>query len=91
MQLAKRQKNGNITLVTVENGQEVGGRQRSEAELYTAGYKKACPYEGEETGEKEWREYAACFVEELVPEPQPEPDPEELTDSEALAIITEGL
>ena len=75
----------------MENGQEVGGRQRSEAELYEQGYKKACPYEGDDTGEKEWREYATCFVEELMPAPQPEPDPDEITDSEALAIITAGI
>ena len=75
--------------MTVENGQEVGGRQRSEAELLAAGYKKACPCDGE--GEKEWREWPTCFVEELVPAPEPDPDPDELTAEDALQIITEGL
>ena len=68
MQLAKRQKSGNLTLVTVEKGKEVGGRQRSEAELYASGYKKACPCEGE--GEKTWREFPTCFVEEIVYSPE---------------------
>ena len=61
----------------MENGQEVGGRQRSEAELYQQGYKKACPYEGEAPGETQWVEYTNCFVEELVPTPEPEPKPQE--------------
>lgn len=81
---------GIIDLVEVENGREVGGKQRNEDQLYAAGYKKACPYMGDEPGDKVWREYPWCLVEEIaVPEEAPI-DPDELTAEEALNIIIGG-
>lgn len=62
--------NGN-TFIDVENGKEVNGN-RTEEQLYAEGYKKACPYMGNEQGERVWVEYPRCWVEELIPEPMPE-------------------
>ena len=55
--------NGEIILVEVEDGKEIGG-QRSEAELYNEGYKKAC--ENPDGGE--WKEYPTCLVQEKTEE-----------------------
>lgn len=80
--------NGEIILVEVEDGIEVGGT-RSVAELYADGYKTACPYIGSETGESAWRDYGSCLVEEIVPAYEPEPEPE-FTAEDALEIILGG-
>ena len=79
-----------LVLLDCEDGQEVGGN-RSEQELLADGWKPAC--EGE--GEGEWVEYPACFVWVNTPaneEPEEEQTPAdgELSDSEALNIITGG-
>lgn len=76
----------------VEGGKEIGG-QRSVDELLKVGYKMACPYIGPDEGEKVWKEYPTCIVEEPVPvkEEEPEPDPDEISAEEALNIITEGI
>lgn len=83
MKLAK-QINGQINLVEVEDGHEVGG-DRTEHQLYADGYKKAC---GDGQGDGEWVEHPTCFV---WVERQEEPEPqEEFTDEEALNIIMGG-
>ena len=76
---------GIIDLVEVENGREVG-----EDQLYAAGYKKACPYMGDEPGDKVWREYPWCLVEEIAVLEEAPIDPDELTAEEALNIIIGG-
>ena len=83
--------NGSVVLVEVEGGKEFGG-QRTEAQLIADGFKTACPYLGSEDGEKEWKDYGTCIVEELVPEAEPEPevDPDEISAEEALDIIVGG-
>lgn len=57
MKIAKKTDEG-VILVEVENGIEVGGT-RSEQDLYTDGFKKACP---SPSGTGEWIEYPTCFV-----------------------------
>ena len=80
---------GQMSLVEVENGHEVGG-ERTEQELYALGYKKAClmPQPSEQATES-WTEYPTCWVQSWD-EPMPEPDPDEITAEEALDIITGG-
>ena len=70
-----------------ENGMEVGGTRTVE-ELYADGYNDACEVERpSETAVESWQEFDACFV-QTWNEPEPEPDPEEISDSDALDIIT---
>lgn len=82
--------NDTADLVEVENGIEVNG-ERTEAELYNLGYKKACL--ADTTNPTRWVEYPTCIVEEEIPqeEPEPEPDPDAITAEEALEIITGGM
>ncbi len=89
MKLGKLNKNGSVTLVNVEGGVETGGKHRTEGELYSLGYKKACLTPKEHDDDTEvWHEYATCLVQEWVPAPQDEPETDEIPDAEALDIIT---
>lgn len=58
--------NGAIDLIEVENGEEITREKtkRTEAELYSDGYKKACP---SEDGTGEWSEYPTCLVQISAP------------------------
>lgn len=77
--------NGQMALVECEGGQEVGG-VRTEEELRQGGYKNACLVEKpSETATETWQEFPDCFVQ--VWEEQ-EVLADEITDSEALNIIT---
>lgn len=77
--------NENMMLVECENGHEINGG-RTEAELREDGYKNACMVERpSETAVETWQEYNDCYVQ--VWEEQPTDDGE-ISDSEALAIIT---
>lgn len=84
MYLGKLQ-NEQMTLVECEGGHEVNGN-RTEEELRADGYKNACMVERpSETAVETWQEYNDCYVQ--VWEEQPADDGE-ISDSEALAIIT---
>lgn len=76
-----------MLLVECENGIEVGG-SRTVEELYADGYKDLCEVEKpSETSVLSWQEFDTCFV-QIWNEPEVEPDPDEISDSEALDIIT---
>lgn len=80
--------NEQMTLVECEGGHEVGGN-RTEEELRQGGYKNACLVEKpSETAVESWQEYEDCFVQ--VWEDQGPVEEDEITDAEALQIITEG-
>lgn len=80
--------NKEMTLVECEGGHEVGG-ERTEEELRQEGYKNACLVEKpSEEATESWQEYEDCFV-QVWEEPEPV-DEDEITDAEALQIITEG-
>lgn len=80
--------NGAADLIECEGGKEVNG-ERTEAELYAEGYKKACLTPKEHDDDTEvWHEYATCLVQEWRPAQQDEPETDEIPDAEALAIIT---
>lgn len=77
--------NEQMVLVECENGHEVNGN-RTEEELREAGYKNACMVErASETAVETWQEYEDCYV-QVWEEPSAETD--EISDEEALAIIT---
>lgn len=87
MKVGKYNNQGEMLLVECENGIEVGG-SRTVEELYADGYKDLC--EVEKSSEKailSWQEFDTCFV-QIWNEPEVEPDPDEISDSEALDIIT---
>ena len=81
--------NGTADLVQVENGIEVTRRKakRTEAELYQAGYKKACltPKENEDDTEV-WYDNPTCIVQEWIPAAHEEPAGE-ISAEEALDIL----
>lgn len=79
--------NENMMLVECENGHEVNG-SRTEAELREDGYKNACMVERpSETATETWKEYEDCYVQVWQ---EQEEQSDEITDSEALQIITQG-
>lgn len=81
--------NQEMALVECENGTEVGG-SRTVEELYADGYKDVCEVERpSEDSVESWQEYETCFI-QVWNEPETEPDPDEISDSEALSIITQG-
>lgn len=82
--------NGQVmTLIECEHGKEVGGNRTVE-ELYVDGYKDVCEVERpSEDSIGSWQEFETCFI-QVWNEPEPEPDPDEITDEEALSIITKG-
>ena len=56
-----------LVLVECENGKEVHGK-RTEAQLYKAGYKKACLTERTSEDDVEsWEEYPTCIVQVWTP------------------------
>jgi len=78
-----------MTLVECENGREVGGN-RTVGELYADGYKDVCEVaKPSESSVESWQEFETCFI-QVWNEPEPEPDPDEISDSDALRIITQG-
>lgn len=78
--------NEQMTLVECEGGHEVGG-VRTEEELRQDGFKNACLVEKpSETAVESWQEYEDCFV-QVWEEVEPV-DEDEITDAEALQIIT---
>ena len=78
-----------MTLVECENGKEVGG-SRTVEELYADGYKDVCEVtKPSEDSVESWQEFESCFI-QVWNEPTAEPDPDEISDSEALSIITQG-
>lgn len=81
--------NGEMQLVTCEQGKEVGD-SRTVEELYADGYKDVCEVEKpSEDSVESWQEFESCFI-QVWNEPETEPDPDEISDSEALNIITKG-
>ena len=78
-----------MTLVECEDGKEVGG-SRTVEELYADGYKDVCEVaKPSEDSVESWQEFESCFI-QVWNEPETEPDPDEISDSEALNIITKG-
>lgn len=76
-------------LIECEHGVEVGG-SRTVEQLYADGYKDVCVVERpSETAILSYQEFESCFI-QVWNEPEPEPDPDEISDSEALSIITQG-
>lgn len=76
-----------MTLIECENGKEVSG-ERTLEELYAQGYKNVCLVEKpSETATCTYDEYQDCFVQVWHEEEEPTG---EITDSEALNIITQG-
>ena len=87
MKVGKYNNQNEMLLVECENGIEVGG-SRTVEELHADGYKDVCEVERpSETAELSWQEFDTCFV-QIWNEPEVEPDPDEISDSEALDIIT---
>lgn len=79
--------NEQMTLVECEGGYEVGGRHRKEVTLRNAGFKNACLVEKpSEDAIETWQEFPDCFVQ--VWEEAESVDEDEITDAEALQIIT---
>ena len=76
-----------MALVECENGKEVGG-SRTVEQLYVDGYKDVCEVEKpSETSVMSYQEFETCFI-QVWNKPEAEPDPDEISDSEALDIIT---
>ena len=88
MKLGKLE-NGQVTLVTVELGHEMV-TNKTEEELYTEGYKKACVTEKPSSSAiEQWIEFPD-FLLQTWEEPEGENedlDPDEISDEEALRII----
>lgn len=82
-------KYNNDTFLTIdcENGKEVGGNRTLE-ELYAQGYKNVCLVEKpSETATCTYEDYGTCFVQVWHEE---EEQGDEISDTEALNIITQG-
>lgn len=76
-----------MALIECENGKEVSG-ERTLEELYAQGYKNVCLVEKpSETATCTYDEYGDCFVQVWQEEPE---QSDEITDTEALQIITQG-
>lgn len=76
-----------MTLIECENGKEVGGNRTLE-ELYAQGYKDVCEVaQPSETATCTYDDYNTCFVQVWHEEPE---QSDEITDTEALNIITQG-
>ena len=89
MKVGKLDNQGEMMLIECEQGVEVGGNRTIE-ELYADGCKDVCEVERPDGAAVElWQEFDTCFVQTWT-EPEPEPDPDEISDSEALQIITQG-
>ena len=79
--------NGEMQLIECEQGMETGGNRTLE-ELYALGYKDVCEVERpSETATCTYDDYGTCFVQVWREEEEPSGD---ITDSEALQIITGG-
>ena len=82
-------KYNNDTFLTIdcENGKEVNG-ERTVEELYALGYKDVCEVEQpSETATCTYDDYGTCFVQVWHEEEEPT---DEISDTEALQIITQG-
>ena len=87
MKVGKFNDFGDMLLVECESGKEVNGSRTLE-ELYADGYKDVCEVEApSETATCTYDDYGTCYIQ--VWHEQEEPT-SEITDSEALQIITEG-
>ena len=87
MKVGKYNNQGEMLLIECEHGVEVGG-SRTVEDLYADGYKDVCEVaKPSESSVESWQEFETCFI-QVWNEPEAEPDPNEISDSEALDIIT---